>query len=245
MLLIVGLGNPGAEYKNHRHNVGFMAVDAIARANGFSSWSRKFQGEISEGKFGTDKVLLLKPLTFMNVSGQSVAGAASFYKVTEADIIVIHDELDLDPGRCKVKTGGGNGGHNGLKSIDAHMGKDYKRLRIGIGHPGHKDRVNPYVLGDFSKADRDWLEPLLDAIAKAAPDISIGDGATFMNKVTLATRGEVEEEKPALAQEKPVNTKPKAQSHIRQARPAPSIKLPESGPMAAMLKKLLGHKKED
>jgi peptidyl-tRNA hydrolase, PTH1 family len=151
----------------------------------------------------------------------------------------------IDPGRCKVKTGGGNGGHNGLKSIDTHMGKDYKRLRIGIGHPGHKDRVNPYVLGDFSKADRDWLEPLLDAIAKAAPDISIGDGATFMNKVTLATRGEVEEEKPALAQEKPVNTKPKAQSHIRQARVAPSIKLPEAGPIAAMLKKLLGHKKED
>ena len=233
MLLIVGLGNPGAEYKNHRHNVGFMAVEAIARANGFSSWSRKFQGEISEGKLGTNKVLMLKPLTFMNVSGQSVAAAANFYKLTEADIIVIHDELDLDPGRCKVKTGGGNGGHNGLKSIDAHIGRDYKRLRIGIGHPGHKDRVTPHVLGDFSKADHVWLEPLLDAIAKAAPDIAIGDGATFMNRITLATRGEIEEEKP-------VATKPKAQSHIRQARPAPSIKLPETGPMAAMLKRLLG-----
>lgn len=235
MLLIVGLGNPGADYKNHRHNVGFMAVDAIARANGFSSWSRKFQGEVSEGRLGTEKVLLLKPLTFMNVSGQSVAAAAHFYKLTEADIIVIHDELDLDPGRCKVKTGGGNGGHNGLKSIDAHIGKDYKRLRIGIGHPGHKDRVNPHVLGDFSKADQVWLEPLLDAIAKAAPDIVIGDGATFMNRVTLATRGEIEEEQP----------KPKAQSHIRQARSGPTIKIPETGPMAAMLKKLLGQKKED
>jgi peptidyl-tRNA hydrolase, PTH1 family len=244
MLLIVGLGNPGAEYKNHRHNIGFMAVDAIARANGFSSWSRKFQGEISEGRLGPDKVLLLKPLTFMNVSGQSVAAAANFYKLSEADIIVIHDELDLDPGRCKVKTGGGNGGHNGLKSIDAHMGKDYKRLRIGIGHPGHKDRVNPHVLGDFSKADRDWLEPLLDAVAKAAPDIATGDGATFMNKVTLATRGEIEDEKPALTPAL-APAKPKGQSHIRQARGGPSIKLPESGPMAAMLKKLLGHKKED
>ena len=243
MLLIVGLGNPGAEYKNHRHNVGFMAVDAIARANGFSSWSRKFQGEISEGKFGTNKVLLLKPLTFMNVSGQSVAAAANFYKLTEADIIVIHDELDLDPGRCKVKTGGGNGGHNGLKSIDAHIGKDYKRLRIGIGHPGHKDRVNPYVLGDFAKADKEWLEPLLDAIAKAAPDISVGDGASFMNKVVLAARGQADE--PQRSQPKMDAVKPKAQSHIRQARPAPSIKLPETGPMAAMLKKLLGHKKED
>ena len=243
MLLIVGLGNPGADYKNHRHNVGFMAVDAISRANGFSSWSRKFQGEISEGKLGADKVLLLKPLTFMNVSGQSVAAAANFYKLTEADIMVIHDELDMDPGRCKVKTGGGNGGHNGLKSIDAHTGKNYKRLRIGIGHPGHKDRVNPYVLGDFSKADQIWLEPLLDAIGKAAQDIATGDGATFMNKVTLATRGEVEEQ--ALAPARLADVKPKAQSHIRQARPAPSIKLPESGPMAAMLKKLLGHKKED
>jgi PTH1 family peptidyl-tRNA hydrolase len=183
-------------------------------------------------------VLLLKPLTFMNVSGQSVAAAANFYKLTEADIIVIHDELDLDPGRCKVKTGGGNGGHNGLKSIDAHMGIDYRRLRIGIGHPGHKDRVNPYVLGDFSKADQVWLEPLLDAIAKAAPDIATGDGATFMNRITLATRNEPEPEKVEVP-------KPKAQSHIRQARPAPTIKLPETGPMAAMLKKLLGPKKED
>ncbi|MGL4406497.1 MAG: aminoacyl-tRNA hydrolase [Notoacmeibacter sp.] len=238
MLLIVGLGNPGAEYKNHRHNVGFMAVDAIARANGFSSWSRKFQGEISEGRLGANKVLLLKPLTYMNVSGQSVAAAASFYKLTEADIIVIHDELDLDPGRCKVKTGGGNGGHNGLKSIDAHMGKDYKRLRLGIGHPGHKDRVNPYVLGDFSKADQIWLEPLLDAIAKAAPDIATGDGANFMNKITLATRNDIEPQKVEVA-------KPKAQSHIRQARSNPIVKIPETGPMAAMLKKLLGHKKED
>lgn len=238
MLLIVGLGNPGAEYKNHRHNVGFMAVDAIARANGFSTWSRKFQGEISEGKLGAGKVLLLKPLTFMNLSGQSVAAAAGFYKLTEADIIVIHDELDLPPGRCKVKTGGGNSGHNGLKSIDAHLGKDYRRLRIGIGHPGHKDRVNPYVLGDFAKADTIWLEPLLAAIAAAAPDIAAGDGATFMNRVTLATRGETE-------QETPVAAKPKAQSHIRQARTAPVVKIPEAGTMAAMLKKLLGHRKED
>ena len=244
MLLIVGLGNPGAEYKNHRHNVGFMAVDAIARANGFSSWSRKFQGEVSEGKFGTDKVLLLKPLTFMNVSGQSVAAVANFYKLIEADIIVVHDELDLDPGRCKVKTGGGNGGHNGLKSIDAHIGKEYKRLRIGIGHPGHKDRVNPYVLGDFTKADIEWLEPLLDAIAKAAPDIAVGDGASFMNKVTLATRGQ-EDEPQSSPSKAAVAAKPKAQSHIRQARPAPIIKLTETSPMAAMLKKLLGQKKED
>jgi PTH1 family peptidyl-tRNA hydrolase len=240
MLLIVGLGNPGAEYKNHRHNVGFMAVDAIARANGFSNWSRKFQGEVAEGRLGETRALLLKPLTYMNLSGQSVAAAANFYKLTEADVIVLHDELDLPPGRIKVKTGGGHGGHNGLKSIDAHLGQNYRRVRIGIGHPGHKDRVNPHVLGDFAKADAAWLEPLLDAMAKVAPDIAAGDGAPFMNKVTLATRNDTPVAAPTP------KAAPKAQSHIRQARPsAPQVKLPETGPMAAMLKKLLGTRKED
>ncbi|MDZ7603170.1 MAG: aminoacyl-tRNA hydrolase, partial [Hoeflea sp.] len=150
MLLIAGLGNPGPQYARNRHNVGFMAVDEIARRHSFSGFSKKFRGEIAEGTIADQKVLLLKPMTFMNLSGDSVGDALRFYKLSPADLIVLHDELDIAPGKLKLKTGGGNGGHNGLKSIDAHCGKDYKRLRIGIGHPGHKDRVSPYVLGDFA-----------------------------------------------------------------------------------------------
>ncbi len=230
MRIIAGLGNPGSKYENHRHNVGFMAVDAIANRHGFSPWSKKFQALISSGTIGTEKVLLIKPQTFMNLSGQSVGEAMRFHKAEIGDLIVLYDELDLEPGKVRIKTGGGHGGHNGIKSIDAHCGKDYRRVRIGIGHPGIKEMVTHHVLGDFAKADRDWLDPLLDTFADHAELLAKGDDAGFMNKAALAVQGTKTAPKPA----------PKAQSHIRQARPAPQVKLPETGPMAAMLKKLLG-----
>ena len=245
MLLIVGLGNPGSQYARNRHNVGFMAADAIARRHSFSGFSKKFRGEIAEGTLAGEKALVIKPMTFMNLSGDSVGEAMRFYKLKPADIIVIHDELDLAPGKLKLKTGGGNGGHNGLKSIDAHCGKDYKRLRIGIGHPGHKDRVNPHVLGDFAKADAEWLDPLLDAIADHAELIASGDDAGFLNKIALATgAAEPKPAKPpktgAAGSGKPATA---GKSHIRQAHnSAQPKKLPTSGPMADMLKKLFGNK---
>jgi len=245
MLLIAGLGNPGPQYARNRHNVGFMAVDEIARRHSFSGFSKKFRGEIAEGTLGDQKVLLLRPMTFMNLSGDSVGEALRFYKLSPADLIVLHDELDIAPGKLKLKTGGGNGGHNGLKSIDAHCGKDYKRLRIGIGHPGHKDRVSPYVLGDFAKSDAEWLEPLLDAIAAHADLMAKGDDAGFMNKIALATHAvEAKPAKPAKAGAaeggKPA---PAAKSHIHQARNSAQPKaLPTSGPMADMLKRLFGKK---
>ncbi|WP_422371180.1 aminoacyl-tRNA hydrolase [Hoeflea sp.] len=241
MLLIAGLGNPGPQYARNRHNVGFMAADAIARRHSFSGFSKKFRGEIAEGTLAGEKALILKPMTFMNLSGDSVGEAMRFYKLSPSDIIVIHDELDVAPGKLKLKTGGGNGGHNGLKSIDAHCGKDYKRLRVGIGHPGHKDRVNPHVLGDFSKADQEWLEPLLDAIADHAELIARGDDAGFLNKVVVATGGSTAPEKPEPSGKAPGKTGGQGRSHIRQARnSAQPGKLPASGPMADMLKKLFG-----
>lgn len=170
MLLLVGLGNPGAEYQGHRHNVGFMAVEAIARAHGFGPWKRKFQGEIAEGLIAGQKCLALKPQTYMNESGRSVGEAAAFYKIEATDIVVFYDEIDLAPGRFRMKTGGGAAGHNGIRSIIASpVGESFRRARIGVGHPGHKDRVHGYVLGNFAKADRDWLDSLLKALADAAP----------------------------------------------------------------------------
>lgn len=244
MLLIAGLGNPGPQYARNRHNVGFMAADAIARRHSFSGFSKKFRAEIAEGTLAGEKALIIKPMTFMNLSGDSVGEAMRFYKLSPSDIIVIHDELDLAPGKLKLKTGGGHGGHNGLKSIDAHCGKDYKRLRIGIGHPGHKDRVNPHVLGDFAKADQQWLEPLLDAIADHADLIAKGDDAGFLNKIALATgTAAPKPDKPAKSLSAGGKPAPAGKSHIRQARNSAQPKqLPTSGPMADMLKKLFGNK---
>ena len=165
MKLIVGLGNPGPKYAQNRHNVGFMAVDRIAADHGFSPWRARFQGEIAEGRLGDERVTLLKPATFMNLSGQSVGEAMRYLKLTPAEVIVLHDELDLAPGRVRVKTGGGHAGHNGLRSIHQHIGEAYRRLRIGIGHPGHKDRVAGYVLSDFAKAEQDGLDDLLRGIS--------------------------------------------------------------------------------
>ena len=175
MLLIVGLGNPGDKYARHRHNVGFMAVDAIADAHGFGAERKKFQGLLREGEIGGEKICALKPQTFMNDSGQSVSAAMRFYKLAPADVVVFHDELDLAAGKIKVKIGGGLAGHNGLRSIDAHIGEGFRRVRIGIGHPGDKARVTGHVLGDFSRADQEWLGPVLGALAKAAPKLVESD----------------------------------------------------------------------
>ena len=183
MLLMVGLGNPGPKYAHNRHNVGWMAVDAIARQFLFSPERKRFQGLCSDGLIAGRKVVLLKPETFMNESGRAVGEAARFFRLSEADVIVFHDELDLAPGKLRVKRGGGTAGHNGLKSIGAHLGRDFRRVRIGIGHPGHKDAVSPYVLGDFSKADRDWLDPMLAAIGKQAEHLVRDEDEAFQNAV--------------------------------------------------------------
>lgn len=187
MILVVGLGNPGSDYARNRHNIGFMAADELVRRHSFAPWRGKFQGEIAEGSIGGEKVLVLKPMTYMNLSGQAVAAAARFLKVPVEDVVVIHDELDLAPGRLRVKRGGGAGGHNGLKSIDQHLGQNYRRIRLGIGHPGHKDRVAGYVLHDFAKADQVWLDPMIDAVAQALPQLLAGDEAGFMNRVSVLT----------------------------------------------------------
>jgi peptidyl-tRNA hydrolase, PTH1 family len=189
MLLLVGLGNPGAQYARQRHNVGFMAAEAIAAAHGFPPWRNKYSGLVSDGRLGDHQVLLLQPLTWMNRSGHAVARAAAFYKLAPAEIVVLHDELDLAPGKVRIKTGGGVAGHNGLRSIAQQLGTpEFRRVRIGIGHPGDKERVLGHVLGDFAAADKEWLEPLLDAIAAAAPLIAAGDDAGAMNKIALLTR---------------------------------------------------------
>ncbi len=189
MRLFVGLGNPGMQYARNRHNVGFMAVDAIARRWRAPAWRRKFRGNVSEVGLDGERVLLLEPLTFMNESGRSVAEAARFYRLPPDRIVVFHDELDLAPGKVRVKAGGGTAGHNGLRSIAACLGTpDFVRVRIGIGHPGHRDRVVPWVLSDFAKADAEWLDPLLDAIADAAPLLARGDADGFMNAVAVAMR---------------------------------------------------------
>jgi peptidyl-tRNA hydrolase, PTH1 family len=185
VLLWVGLGNPGAQYALHRHNVGFMAVDAIAEVHGFEPWKRQFQGWASVGRIGTARILLLKPATFMNDSGRSVGEALRFYKLDLTALTVFHDELDIDPFRVKVKTGGGAAGHNGLRSIDAHAGQDYRRVRLGIGHPGHKDRVTGHVLGNYAKAEMDDLTDMLGAVAAEAPLLAAGDDVRFMNDVAL------------------------------------------------------------
>lgn len=185
MLLLVGLGNPGPEHANQRHNIGFLAVDAIVRRHGFSPWRAKFQGLVSEGTVDGIKVLVLKPQTYMNLSGQSVAAAMQFYKLTPAALVVIHDELDLRLGKLRVKRGGGTAGHNGLRSIDAHLGPDFMRVRIGIGHPGEKHLVHGHVLHDFAKDERPRMDALVDAIADAFPLLAKGNEVGFMNKVSL------------------------------------------------------------
>ncbi|MBY6139572.1 aminoacyl-tRNA hydrolase [Leisingera daeponensis] len=201
MKLFVGLGNPGPKYERNRHNIGFMALDRIAGDHGFSPWKSKFQALICEGNLGGEKVLLLKPQTFMNLSGQSVGEAMRFYKLTPADVVVLHDELDLAPGKARMKQGGGHAGHNGLRSIHSHIGADYARVRLGIGHPGHKDAVAGYVLRDFPRADEGWLDDLMRGISDGAAELAKGDGGKFMNAVALR-----------VAPPRSSNSKPKAEA---------------------------------
>lgn len=184
-LLAVGLGNPGAAYAGNRHNIGFMAVDAIADRYGWGPFRRRFQGEMAEGSLGGRRVLLLKPTTYMNESGQAVSAAVRFFKIDVADVLVFHDELDLAAGKLRVKRGGGHAGHNGIRSIAAHLGPAFRRVRLGIGHPGDKDRVTGHVLKDFAKSDVAWVDPLLDAVAEHFPLLARGDDAGFMSKVAL------------------------------------------------------------
>ncbi len=186
MLLIAGLGNPGARYARNRHNIGFMAVEAIAREHNFPPFRTRFQGFIADGAIGQTRVALLAPQTFMNESGQSVGEAMRFHKLDLKAVVVLHDELDLGPAKLRVKVGGGNAGHNGLRSITAHIGNDYKRVRLGIGHPGARELVMPFVLGDFGKAEMGWVGALCDAIAAHSDLLARGEDATFQNKVHLS-----------------------------------------------------------
>ncbi|KNX41900.1 Peptidyl-tRNA hydrolase [Roseovarius tolerans] len=211
MQLFVGLGNPGAKYAGNRHNIGFMAVDRIAGDHGFGPWRAKFQGHVTEGVLEGEKVILLKPGTFMNLSGQSVGEAMRFYKLTPGDVTVFHDELDLAPGKLRVKTGGGHAGHNGLRSIHAHIGAEYARVRLGIGHPGHKDRVAGYVLQDFAKADQDWLDDMMRGIADGAPWLAQGKPDRFQNAVAQRMT--------------PPRPKPE-----RKAKPVPDPEPPQEAP---------------
>lgn len=190
MWLIVGLGNPGAKYAKNRHNIGFMVVDDIAREHGFGVWRSKYQGEMSEGSFGGEKAILLKPQTYMNDSGQSIAKAAKFYKISPERIVIFHDELDLDAGKVRVKAGGGTAGHNGLKSAKAHLGTaDFQRVRLGIGHPGDRNRVSGYVLSDFAKSEQGWLERLIEACAGHITLLLSGNANDFMTRVNEDIKG--------------------------------------------------------
>ncbi len=235
MKLFVGLGNPGAKYARNRHNVGYMAVDAIVSRHRISAWRRRFQGQVAEGEIDGCRILLLKPETYMNDSGQAVGEAAQFFKLPESDVIVFHDELDLEPGRLKVKVGGGNAGHNGLRSTSAHIGNDYARVRIGIGHPGSKDAVTYYVLNNFAKAEGVWLDPLLDAIAASAGFLAKSNTARFLTDVARLTR-EADEAPPAAAETK---TKPVASAH----HPAGERASKSSNAIAENLRKWLTRRK--
>jgi PTH1 family peptidyl-tRNA hydrolase len=227
MKILVGLGNPGEKYERNRHNVGFGVLDAIAERHGAPAWRKRFQGMATEVDIARQRYLLLKPATYMNESGRSVSEAVRFFKMSPADVIVFHDEIDLEPGKLRVKFGGGHAGHNGLKSLSAHIGNEYQRVRIGVGHPGNRDAVAHYVLHDFARADRDWLEPLLAAIAQALPSLLSGQDAKFMNDVGRTARPQVSG-KPAKAAEAPKAAP--APAPVVDAKPAP---VPESKPAAA------------
>ena len=229
MKLIVGLGNPGAKYARNRHNIGFMAVEQIVADHDFGPWKSKHQGSLSEGRFGSTRAVLLRPETFMNKSGDSVAAAMRFYKLEPEDVIVLHDELDLAPGKVKFKMGGGHAGHNGLRSIHSHLGPEYGRVRLGIGHPGHKDRVSGYVLSDFAKVEAEWLDDVLRGISDGAEYLAAGDNAKFMNAVSLRTA-------PARS-----STGTKGPKKPSPSKPAPvSAERPKQEEPQSALQKLLG-----
>lgn len=235
MHLIAGLGNPGAAYAGHRHNIGAMAVDAIAARHGFGPFKKKFNSLLADGSIDGQRVVLLKPQTFMNRSGDGIQAAARFYKLDAGEITVIYDEIDLVPGKVRVKTGGGNGGHNGLRSIDPQIGTSYQRVRLGIGHPGHKELVKRHVLSNFHKKDFDWLDPLLEAVAENADLLVEGNTANFMNKMALAL---------AKADEIVLEKEAKRQKSAAPSQP-PGATKPADGPLAGMLKKLFTRDKNN
>ena len=242
MKLFVGLGNPGARYARNRHNVGMLAIDRIAERGQFGAWRKRFEGFTSEGELGGERVVLLKPETYMNELGRAVGVAARYLKIGEGDIFVFHDEIDLPPGRLKAKTGGGNAGHNGLRSISAHLGNEYARIRIGIGHPGVKDAVQHYVLHDFSKADAEWLEPMLDAISDAAPRLVAGDLARFSANVARALESEqTTRDAPAPSR----NDVDRAPSAARAQHPAGERIAKRQSALADNLKKWLGRRRTE
>ena len=223
MLLFVGLGNPGAKYAGNRHNIGFMAIDRIAKDHGFGPWKGKFQGEIAEGQLGGQKVMLLKPGTFMNLSGQSVGEAMRFYKLEPGDVTVFHDELDLAPGKVRVKIGGGHAGHNGLRSIHQHVGEAYQRVRLGIGHPGRKELVAQYVLQDFAKADADWLDDLMRGMSDGAAELAAGRKDRFLNAIAqrMAPAGA-----PPARKSDAAGAEPKARPAVKPDEQAPDSRSP-------------------
>jgi len=236
MLLIVGLGNPGRQYALNRHNVGFMAADAIHRRHGFPPWRRRFQAAAAEAPLGEDKCLLLKPQTYMNESGRAVQEAVRFYKLQPSDVVVIHDEVDLPPGKTRMKAGGGVAGHNGLRSINAAIGNEFRRLRIGVGHPGVNELVANYVLHDFAKADLAWLSPLLDAVAENAPLLAAGKDSTFANRLHAATGETIAKKEPKRGKAVGETTKSKPE----EAKPPSGKNETGEGALARGLKKLFG-----
>ncbi|WP_336800749.1 aminoacyl-tRNA hydrolase [Kaistia sp. MMO-174] len=251
MLLIVGLGNPGSQYALNRHNIGFMAADAIHRRHGFSPWRSRFQALVSEGTLAGRKTLLMKPQTYMNESGRAVGEAARFHKIPNADIVVMHDELDLPAAKIRMKTGGGHGGHNGLRSISAHVGEDYRRLRLGIGHPGSKELVHGYVLHDFARVDGEWINPLLDAVADNAALLADGKDSTFGNRLHRSLEPEKAAKEPkaakppkAVAAERQSEAAAQAAGKPAPASPSSPASQPAGGPFAAGLKRLFGVKDE-
>lgn len=236
MKLFVGLGNPGSEYARHRHNVGFMALEAIADRHRLGPWKKRFHGITCDGVIGGHRVVLLKPQTFMNDSGRSVGEAQRYLKIALADIYVFHDEIDLAPGKLRVKVGGGNAGHNGLRSLTAHIGNDYARVRIGVGHPGSKDLVTGYVLHDFAKADREWLGPMLDGMAAAAGRLAAGDEARFLTDVARGSKSR----DAASGDGPPPKTSPEAPKPApRAAHPAGERQSKRASALAENLKKWL------
>ncbi len=244
MKLFAGLGNPGDKYAGNRHNIGFMALERIAASQGFGPWRKKFQGFISEGSIGSERVTLLKPETFMNDSGRAVGDAVRFLKIEPSAVFVFHDELDLLPGKVKVKVGGGNAGHNGLRSISAHIGNDYPRVRLGIGHPGSKDAVVHYVLCDFAKSERAWLNELLDAVAAAAAHLAKGDDARFLSDIALKLQsGKADADKP-VAKKVPAAPVPLSKTK-NTPHPAGERSNKRQSALAENLKKWLGSRKSD
>ena len=236
MRLVVGLGNPGAKYARNRHNIGFMAVEAIHdHGVSFGPWRTRFFADVSEGVLDGEKILLMKPQTYMNESGRAVGEAARFFKLSPADVTVLYDELDLAPGKVRIKIGGGSGGHNGIRSIDAHLGKDYQRVRLGIGHPGHKDRVTGHVLGDFSKTEQNWLGPLLDGIGRETGLLVSGRDGEFCNRLHRA----VASTKPSDEGAAKPDTHPRATTMTSRTR---AREIPPQGPLAQGLSRLFGKK---